>query len=320
MQKIAKAPFYKDKTDSMYIMLDVIIALIPVCIMAIVKFGIRALFIMLLAVGSCVFFEWLWNKLRHEESTIKDLSACVTGLLLALSFVVTVPYWIIVFASFIAIIVIKQLPGGIGKNTFNPAVFARVFCKITLTPYITNWVSPRPDMVSTATPLQYLGNGVEHVPDNMPMLSDLFMGNIGGNLGEPVKWAIIVGYVYLVARRTINPWMPIATLGGLFLTMTLFGQSDYYFGLYHILTGTVMFAAVFMVTDYTSGPVNYRARIIYALFIGIFTGILRYLFNLPGGIGIAIITMNLFAPLFDMIFVPRVFGFKGPISVFNDDH
>lgn len=152
------------------------------------------------------------------------------------------------------------------------------------------------------------------------MLADLFMGNIGGNIGEPVKWAIIVGYVYLVARRTINPWMPIAMLTGLFLTTLLFGQSDYYYALYHVLTGTAMFGAVFMVTDYTSGPVNYNARVIYALFIGIMTGILRYTLDLPGGLGVAILTMNLFAPIFDMLFVPRVFGFKKPISVFNDDH
>lgn len=164
MQKIKKAPFYKDSTDSKYLMLDVIIALIPVVIMAVVKFGLRALFMMVITVASCVLFEWLWNKLRHQDSTIGDLSACVTGLLLALSFAVTVPYWVLVFASFVSIIVIKQLPGGIGKNTFNPAVFGRVLCKITLTPFITNWVSPLPDMVSAATPLEFIGNGVGSVP------------------------------------------------------------------------------------------------------------------------------------------------------------
>lgn len=320
MDRIKKAPFYRDRTYTNNIMLDVIIALIPVSIMAVVKFGLRSILFLAVGVLSALIWEYICNKIKGEEPTIKDLSACVTGLLLGLSFPITTPIWIIVLASFIAIVIIKQLPGGIGKNTFNPAVFARVFVKIILTPFITNWVSPLPDMVSSATPLEYLGNGVGSIPADSHGLYDLFMGNIGGNIGEPVKWAILLGYIYLVIRKTINPWVPIATIGGLFFTTLLIGKSDYNFALHHILSGTAMFAAVFMVTDYTSGPLNYWARIHYGLCIGILTGIIRYLFNFPGGIGVSILIMNLLAPIFDRANPPRVFGFKNPISSFNRTH
>lgn len=320
MDKIIKAPFYRARTYTNNIMLDVIIALIPVSIMAVVKFGFRSLLFMATGIISAVIWEMICNKLKGEESSIGDLSACVTGLLLGLSFAITTPLWIIILATFIAIVLVKQLPGGIGKNTFNPAVFARVAIKIILTPFITNWVSPLPDMISSATPLEHIGNRMESVPEGVASIYDLFMGNIGGNIGETVKWAIILGYIYLALRKTINPWMPIAMIGGLFFTTLLFGQSDYNFALYHILSGTAMFAAVFMVTDYSSGPLNHRARIFYALAIGILTGIIRYLFNLPGGVGVSILIMNFLAPVFDRANPPRVFGFRNPISTFNRRH
>ena len=320
MQKISKSPFYRSKVSSNNIMLDVIIALLPVSIMAVVRFGLRALVMMVLSVGFAVLFEYISNLVKKENISIGDLSACVTGLLLGLSFPVTVPLWVIIVADFIAIVLIKQLAGGIGKNTFNPAVFARIFMKIIATPLVTNWISPLPDAISAATPLEFIGNGSKVVGSSAPIIRDLFFGQIGGNIGEVVKWAIILGYLWLVFRKTINPWQPLATLLGLFLSTLLFSQSDYYFASYHILSGTAMFAAVFMVTDYTSGPVNYRAKIYYGLSIGILTGIIRHLFDLPGGIGIAILTMNLISPLFDQLFRPKVFGFRNQTSAFNTDH
>lgn len=310
MHKIKKSPFFRSNITTTSIMRDVIIALLPVCIMAIINFGIKALAFMLVGIFTAVLFEYIVQKATKQKVTINDLSAAVTGLLLGLSFPVSAPLWIVVLATFVAIVLVKQLTGGIGKNIFNPAVFARVFIKVTLTPFFTDWVSPLPDLTSVATPLEYIGNGQKVIGKGAPSLSDLFFGNIGGGLGETVKWAIIIGFIYLVIRKIIDWKMPIATLAGLFLTALLFSKSDYNYALYHVLSGTVMFAAVFMVTDYTSGPLNPRARFYYALIIGIITGVLRYTLDLPGGIGVAILIMNLFAPMLDKFTTPRVFGFK----------
>lgn len=308
MSKEFDAPFIKTKATEHGIMRDVLIALIPVSVMAVMNFGISSLMILIIGVVSAVFFEYAYQKVMKKSITIKDLSAAVTGLLIGLSLPSTAPLWIVVFGTAVAILFVKQLPGGIGKNTFNPAVFSRVLIKILFTPFITNWVLPGPDAVTTATPLRFIGNGSKAIPPDAPSFYDAFMGNIGGNVGEMVKWAILLGFAYLVIRKVISFWVPASMMAGLFLTMLLFGESNVGFALYHVITGTVMFAAVFMVTDYTSGPLNKKARIYYALLIGILTGILRYVFDLPGGVGIAILIMNLLAPVIDGICTPRVFG------------
>ena len=310
MNIIQKAPFFRSNTKSNTIMAHVLIALLPVSIMAVVKFGIKSLAFIAVGIITAVLFEYIFQKVTKQKVTISDLSACVTGLLVALSFPITAPYWIIVLGSFLAIVVAKQLPGGIGKNPLNPAVFARVIIKVTLTPYMTNWVSPLPDLTSTATPLEFIGNGQESIGAGAPIMQDLFFGNIGGGIGEVVKWAILIGFVYLSITKVINWLMPVATLSGLFLTTLLFGESNYTYALYHVLSGTAMFAAVFMVTDYTSGPLNPKARVYYALLIGVLTGIIRFTFGLPGGIGISILIMNLLAPIFDGFATPKVFGFR----------
>lgn len=317
MNKKWSSPFIRSKDSDNSIMRDVLIALIPVSVMAVVSFGIRSLIMIILGIASAVIFEYAYQKAMKKRVTIRDLSAAVTGLLIALSLPSTAPLWVVIFGTAVAILFIKQLPGGIGKNTFNPAVFSRVLIKILFTPQITNWVLPGPDAVSTATPLSFIGNGSESIPAGAPSFYDVFMGNIGGNMGETVKWAILLGFAYLVIRKVISFWIPVSMLAGLFVTMLLFGESDAGFALYHVLAGTAMFAAVFMVTDYTSAPLNKKARIYYALLIGILTGVLRYSFDLPGGVGIAILTMNLLAPAVDAVCTPRVFGHKGrliPVS------
>lgn len=317
MSKQLRSPFIRSKDTDNGIMRDVLIALMPVSVMAVVNFGIRSLIMIILGIVSAVFFEYAYQKVMKKKVTIRDLSAAVTGLLLGLSLPPTAPYWIVVFGTAVAILLIKQLPGGIGKNTFNPAVFSRILIKILFTPQITNWVLPGPDAVSAATPLSFIGNKSTAIPSDAPSLYDVFMGNIGGNMGEMVKWAILLGFAYLVIRKVISFWIPVSMLSGLFLTMLLFGGSDPGFALYHVLSGTAMFAAVFMVTDYTSAPLNKKARIYYALLIGIITGVIRYSFALPGGVGIAILMMNVLAPVLDAVCTPRVFGHKGrliPVS------
>ena len=311
MKRTRSSPFLRTPATTRTIMMDVLIALMPVSVMAVVQFGIKSLVMILLGITSAVLFEFLYQRFKGKKITIRDLSAAVTGLLVALSYPVTTPLWIIVLGSFIAIVLIKQLSGGIGKNHLNPAVFSRVLIKILFTPTITGWVLPGPDMVSTATPLEFIGNGQTAIAQGAPEMQALFFGAIGGGIGETVKWAIILGAIYLVFRRVISVKVPLATLGGLFFTALLFGKSNPEFALYHVLSGTAMFAAVFMVTDYSSGPLNHRARVYYGLSIGILTGIIRYLFALPGGVGVAILIMNILAPIYDAWFTPRVFGHKG---------
>lgn len=316
MQK-NKAPFLRTHQTTASIMQTVLIALIPVVVMAVVHFGPRVLLMLAVSTISAVLFEYGHQKWAKKETTIHDFSAAVTGVLVGLSYPVTAPFWILVLGSFIAIVVIKQWAGGIGKNHFNPAVFSRILIKILFTPWMTNWVSPGLDAVSVATPLEFIGNGQNALANNLPPLTDLLVGNIGGGIGETTKWAIAIGFVYLVARRVIRWEVPVATLAGLFLMGMLFSGSNVTYALYHVLSGTAIFAAVYMVTDYSSSPMHRKARIFYALAIGILTGLIRYAFDFPGGIGIAILLMNLIAPLFDAWNVPRVFGEKGKRVIFE---
>ena len=251
MKRTRTSPFLRTPASTRTIMRDVLIALLPVSVMAVVQFGIKSLVMMLLGITSAVLFEFLYQRFTDKRITIRDLSAAVTGLLVALSYPVTAPLWIIVLGSFIAIVVIKQLSGGIGKNHLNPAVFSRVLIKILFTPIITRWVLPGPDLVSTATPLEFIGNGQTAIAQGAPEMNALFFGAIGGGIGETVKWAIILGALYLVFRRVISLKIPLATLAGLFFMGMLFGKSSLEFATYHVLSGTAMFAAVFMVTDYS---------------------------------------------------------------------
>lgn len=302
------APHIRHSATNQKIMRDVIIALMPVLFAATYAFGLRVLLITAVTVISSVGSEYIYQKLTNKKVSIHDLSAVVTGILLALSLASNVPLWTAVIGSVFAIVVIKQLPGGIGNNPLNPAVSARVMLKVFFEPQISNWIEPGPDAISTSTPLEFIGNGAEELTAAVPSFADVFMGNIGGNSGEVVKWAILIGLAYLVIRKIVDIRVPLATLLGTFLFMLLVSSADFTFASYHVLTGTLLFASVFMVTDYTSSPLNPRARIVFGFSVGLMTGILRYVFNFPGGIGIAIITMNLFANKFDASFTQKIFG------------
>lgn len=302
------SPHIRHRDTNQGIMRDVIISLLPVLFAATYAFGLRVLLIAAVAIITSLASEYIYQRLTNKRVTINDLSAVVTGLLLALSLASNVPLWTVIIGSVFAIVVIKQLPGGIGNNPLNPAVSARVMLKVFFEPQIANWVEPGPDAISTSTPLEFIGNGAESLPEGIPSFLDIFMGNIGGNSGEVVKWAILIGLTYLVFRKIVDIRVPLATILGSFLFMLLVSSADFAFASYHVLTGTLLFAAVYMVTDYTSSPLNPRARIVFGFSVGLMTGVLRYLFNFPGGIGIAIITMNLFANKFDTSFTQKIFG------------
>lgn len=290
------------------IMRDVIIALLFPTAASVYLFGIRVVVMCALGIASAVVIEAGWQKLTGKEVTVGDYSAAVTGFLVALALPVTAPLWAILLGNAFAIIVIKQIPGGIGRNPINPAVAARVMLKIFVEPQITQWVMPGPDAVTTATPLEHIGYFTRTVSPELPPLTDLFWGFMGGGMGEISKVCILIGFAYLVVRKVIDPRVPIATVLGAAVVMFIYSGFNITFTLYHILSGTLIFAAVYMVTDYSSGPLNFRARIVFAFLVGVITVVVRILFQLPGGIGVAILTMNVLSRPLDKVFRPRVIG------------
>ncbi len=305
---LSPAPHLLSRQTDAGIMRDVIIALLFPTAAAVYLFGPAVLFMCALGIISAVAIEGGWQKITGKEITIRDGSAAVTGFLVALSLPVTAPLWSIVLGNVFAIVVVKQLPGGIGRNWFNPAVAARVMLKVFFEPQITQWVSPGPDAVTTATPLEYIGHFTRTVSPELPPPADIFWGFMGGGMGEVSKFFILIGLAYLVKRKVIDFRVPTATVVGAAAVIFFYSGFNVTFTLYHVLSGTLIFAAVYMVTDYSSGPLNLRARIIFAFLIGVITALVRILFNLPGGIGIAILIMNAFSRYLDKVTRPRVTG------------
>ncbi|SEO41149.1 electron transport complex protein RnfD [Amphibacillus marinus] len=310
------APHLYSKRKSSWIMQQVMIALVFPTIAAIYFFGWHVLVMVALGIGSSVAFEYLYQKWKGIDITISDYSAALTGMLIGLSLPVTAPWWSIIVGSAFAILIVKQLPGGIGRNAFNPAVAARVMLKVFFTPWITNWVTPQPDVVSTATPLQYIGNFSRAVPEHMghgefPGLWDLFLGiGLGGNVGETSKLAILLGLIYLVGRGIIGLKIPVIYVTAFAAIMSIYGNFSFTYMITHVLSGTLLFGAVYMATDYSSGALTPDGKKVFALGCAILTALIRIVFNFPGGVGIAILIMNGFAPLIDKHFASRIYGHK----------
>ena len=309
------SPHLKVNRSSQWVMQQVLVALIFPFIAAIYFFGWRVILMVGLGIVSALLAEYGYQKLTNKTVTIQDGSAAITGVLISLSLPVTAPLWTIVIGNLFAIIVVKQLPGGIGRNLFNPAVAARVMLKLFFSPWITNWVLPGPDLVSTATPLEAIGNWTPVVGAEVPGLWDLFVGNqLGGPVGETSKLMILLGMAYLVARRIIPLQLPLLYLSGLGIVTALYGDFSYVYYMTHLLTGTAFFAATYMVTDYSSQPLTPDGKIIFALLAGILTGIIRIVFDFPGGVGIAILIMNGCSPWLDSYLAPKIYGHKKRIK------
>ncbi|PXW93075.1 electron transport complex protein RnfD [Streptohalobacillus salinus] len=301
--------FSRRKSD--WIMQQVIIALVFPTIAATYFFGFRVLLMVLVGVVSSVFFEYAYQKYRNIPSTISDYSAVVTGMLIGLSLPVTAPLWTIVIGTAFAILIIKQLPGGIGRNALNPAVAARVMLKVFFTPWITDWVTPGADAVSTATPLEYIGHFSKSVSAEVPNLMQLFFGfELGGNVGETSKFAIILGLIYLVVRGIINFKIPLLYVVTVAVVTGLYSSFDLTYMMTHVLSGTLIFAATYMATDYSSGPLTPDGKTLFAIGLGVLTALFRILFNFPGGVGFAILIMNALTPVIDRYLAPRIYGHK----------
>ncbi|WP_242700687.1 RnfABCDGE type electron transport complex subunit D [Enterococcus sp. DIV0212c] len=302
-------PHIREKWTSQWIMQQVLIALMFPTIAATYFFGWWSLVMVVVSIVACVGLEFSFQKIVHKKVTINDYSAVITGLLLALTLPVTAPLWTLLIGDFIAIIVVKQLTGGIGRNWLNPAVAARVLLKLFFSPWITNWVTPQPDVVATATPLVDLGNFAREVSLTTPDLFDLFMGfGLGGPIGETCKFALLLSAIYLIARRIINPLVPIFTLGSFYITILLYSGFNFSFANAHLLSGALIFAAVFMVTDYTTSPLTDKGKYIFAIGCGVLAVVLRIILDLPGGIGVAILVMNLLTPSINKYTVSRIYG------------
>ena len=317
---LSSSPHAHSKNSTAVIMRDVCIALLPALAAAIYFFGWRALTLTLVSVAGCVFFEWGYRRMMKKDSTVSDWSAVVTGMLIAFVCPVTLPFWTILIADFFAIVLVKQLFGGIGLNIVNPALAARAFLFSWPSLMSGNWVSPGTnidaftnpsravlDGLTSATPMEALHAGA--LPAQS--LLDLFFGKIGGSLGEVSALALLLGGIYLVARRVITLRIPLAYLGTVAVLAFLFplsGCDRLNWMLCQLLSGGLMLGAIFMATDYTTSPVTHGGQIAFGVGCGVLTILLRYFGSYVEGVSYAILIMNCCVGFFDKLGVPRRFG------------
>ncbi|HZK57938.1 MAG TPA: RnfABCDGE type electron transport complex subunit D [Clostridia bacterium] len=304
---VSSSPHIRDENTIQKVMLDVIIALLPATLGALYYFRINGAKIILLSVLTAVASEAVFQKIRKQPITINDLSAVVTGLLLAFNIPSSAPWWIPILGAVIAIVVVKQFFGGIGHNFMNPALAARIMLMVSYTGHMTSWVEPGVDAISTATPLSFV-KGLTEIPDKAPKLFDMLMGNTGGCLGETSAILLILGGIYLVYRGVISIQVPAIYIATVAVITLIFGQFNVYFMLYHLLAGGLMLGAIYMATDYASAPVTPMGRVIFAFGCGILTSIFRLYGGYPEGVGFSILLMNIAAPLIEKYTSPRVFG------------
>ncbi|MCI5801860.1 MAG: RnfABCDGE type electron transport complex subunit D [Oscillospiraceae bacterium] len=316
---IAPAPHVKDKASTGSIMLCVTAALLPTLFASTYIFGFRALLLTLVCVASCVIFEYLYRVLTKQSNTILDFSAVVTGLLLAYNLPSTFPIWMAMIGCFVAIVVVKQLFGGIGQNFANPAIAARVVLLVSFSKDMANFVIPTfKDGVITrvvgATPLasinaqmptladhsELMFGGVEGVPDIFMML----FGIRGGSLGETCAITLLIGGIYLICKKIISPIIPLTYIGTVFVLSWLLGVNP----VQQVLAGGLILGAFFMATDYTTSPVTKKGKYIYAVGCGLLTVLIRLFGNYVEGVSFAILLMNIVTPLIDRYTKTRPFG------------
>lgn len=322
---VSASPHIVSPRNTKSIMLDVLIALIPAMMASIIFFGIRALVVTAICVLSCVAFEYLSRKLMKRNNTVSDLSAVVTGVLLAFNLPVTIPLWVAIIGSFFAIVIVKQLFGGIGQNFANPAITGRIFLFVSFAVHMTTWVEPfyyldKTDVVTKSTPLTnistwlnpfYFLDKTDVVTTATPLFNmdnvktlDLFLGNVGGCLGETSALALLIGGVYLVIRKVISPIIPATYISTVFIFSFILGENPFN----QIFAGGLMLGAIFMATDYSTSPVTNKGKFIFAIGCGIVTIAIRLFGNYPEGVSFAILFMNIVCPLIDRYTMTKPFG------------
>ncbi len=299
---LSVSPHIHSGRSTTRIMLDVIIALIPTAIVGTVVFGLRALAVIAVCIGTCVLCEFLFNLAIKKKQTVSDLSAVVTGLLLALNLPANIPLWQAAVGSIFAIVVVKCIFGGIGKNLVNPAITARVFMLLSFGS-VAKAAFPV-DSVSSATPLAELGMG------KAPALMDLLVGNHGGAIGEVCALALIAGGIYLIVNKIITWHIPVAFIGFTFVLMFLFNGFDLYFATAQILSGGLLIGAIFMATDYVTSPSTAWGKIVFGLGAAFLTVVIRLWASLPEGVSYSILLMNILCPYIEKIGSRKLFGGK----------
>ena len=310
---VSSSPHVRSKVNTSSIMLTVLIALLPSALFGVYNFGPHALMLILITVAVCVATEAVYEKIVHKKLTIQDYSAAVTGLLLALNLPPSAPWWIAVIGGVFAILVVKQLFGGLGQNIMNPALGARCFLLISFTGRMTNFAVPSgawgniADTVSGATPLAALkaGESVNWV--------NLFFGNIQGTIGETSALAILIGAAILLAKGIIDFRIPLTYIGSFAIFVLLFGGHgfDLNYLLCHLFGGGLMLGAWFMATDYVTTPITKKGQLVYGVCLGIFTGLFRIFGGSAEGVSYAIIFCNLLVPIIERFTMPVAFGKGG---------
>ena len=311
---VSSSPHMVTKTDTSKIMGTVLIALLPAFAVGIYQFGFRVVTLTAVFVASCVLFEYLYNKITKKPQTVGDLSAVLTGVLLAFNCPSSLPYEIAIVGSFAAIVVIKQLFGGIGQNLVNPAVTARVFMFIAFATPMTSWPTPRGghatgavvDATTSATPLGVLSHGsfADVYNDGFTKM-DLFLGNVGGCIGEVSALAILIGGLFLIWKKVISPIIPVTFIATVFVLGLLWGGFDG--ALVHILAGGLMLGAFFCATDYVTSPTLPLGKVIFGIGCGLFTMLIRIFASYPEGVSFAILLMNILTPYIDKICEKRMY-------------
>ena len=308
---VTSNPHIVDSMNTTKIMSLVVIALLPSLIASVVIFGARALILAAVCIIASMFFEWAYEKIAKKPSTIGDLSAVVTGLLIAMNVPVTLPYWMAVIGCFVAIVIVKQFFGGLGQNFANPAITARIVLFLSFTTDMTYWADPTQgkvfsaaDAVTSATPLGIMNeSGIADAQSQFSNLT-MFLGNTGGSMGEVCAAALLIGGIFLIIMKVISPATPVAFLGTVAVISLIAGADP----VWQICAGGAMIGAFFMATDYATTPTTTMGKVIFGIGCGVVTMLIRLYGNYPEGVSFSILLMNILTPHIDSFCEKRLYG------------
>ena len=320
---VSPSPHIHSKDSTRSLMLDVVIALIPAVVCSVVFYGWQELLVLGVSVASCVLLEWAITKyMLKKPSTIGDLSAVVTGILLALNVPYTTPWWVVFVGAVVAVGVAKMTFGGLGQNIWNPALVGRVFLLVSFPTYMTTWSKPQGlfgvDAVSGPTPLGAIQEGLMQGSTVQELTSaynykDLLFANLGGSAGEVCALALLAGFVYLCCRKVIKPWITLSIFATVALVSLIFwgvNPARFTDPLFNLPTGGLVLGACFMATDYVTSPMSVKGGVVFGVGIGLLTVLIRYFGSYPEGVSFAILIMNSVVPLLNMWFKQKKFGRK----------
>ena len=303
---MTSSPHLRDHSSTQRIMQEVCLALLPAGIAGVIIFGWSALMLICVSVATCVLSEFVWEKLTKRTVTIGDWSAVVTGLLLAYNLPANAPWWLAVVGGVIAIVLVKQMFGGIGSNFMNPALTARAILFVSWSALMSSYPQSNfvVDATTSATPLGLLSKGVSGVN-----FMDLLLGNCGGVLGETCKLAILVGGIYLCVRKIADWRIPVSFIATVFVCYLIKDGAE--MAIYQVFAGGLIFGAFFMATDYVTSPITPKGQVVYGVVLGVLTGIFRLWGASPEGVSYAIILSNLLVPMIEKVTLPTAFGKEG---------